>query len=91
MRLNATRYKVSALLGSDVAIKLEYIPQTIIYRANKNTSRDMPVVAFLRPLNPTIKRLLAIRKTGVTIMKTQLLKLNSGKFCALVKLTGNTR
>jgi hypothetical protein len=51
----------------------------------------MPVVDFLYFLKSTIKRLLAIKKMGVTIIKTQLLKLNSGKFWALVKLTGNTR
>jgi len=34
---SGTMYKVSELLGSDVAIKLEIIPQLIRYKENKNT------------------------------------------------------
>jgi hypothetical protein len=68
------------LPGSEVAIKLEYIPQDIIYIENKNTSNAIVVVAFLWFLKLTISKLLAIRKIGVMVIKIQLLKLNSGKF-----------
>jgi hypothetical protein len=79
-RLKAMRYKVKALLGSDVAIKLEYMPHDIIYTENRNTSSAIEAVAFLWLLKLAISKLLTIRKMGVMMMNAQLLKLNSGKF-----------
>jgi len=74
-----------------VAIKLEYMPHDIIYIENKNTRSAIDAVAFLWLLKPAINRLLAIRKSGVMMINTQLLELNSGKFWALVRLTGKTK
>jgi hypothetical protein len=67
------------------------MPHEIIYTENKNTSSAIHADAFLQLLNRANSKLLAIRKKGVIMINTQLLKLNSGKFCALVRLTGKTK
>jgi predicted alpha/beta-fold hydrolase len=73
-----------------VAIKLEYMPQVIMYNENKNTVNAISWVLFFCLLYSIISRLAAIRKKGVITRNTQLLVLNSGKFCALVRLAGKT-
>jgi len=82
---------VKELLGSDVAIKLAYMPQVIIYNANVKTVKAISDVAFLCFLKCIIRKLPSIKKTGVTIINNQLLVLNSGKFCAFVRLTGKAK
>jgi hypothetical protein len=67
------------------------MPHDIIYIENKNTISAIDAVAFLWLLKQAISILLVIKKNGVIMMKTQLLKLNSGKFWALVRLTGKTK
>jgi len=74
-----------------VAIKLEYMPQDMMYIENKNTRSAIPAVAFLWLLKFAMNKLLKIRKTGVMMINTQLLKLNSGKFWARVRLNGKTK
>ena len=44
--INATRYRVMAFLGSEVVMKLEYIPHAIRYSANEKTNRDNMAVDF---------------------------------------------
>jgi hypothetical protein len=67
------------------------MPHDIIYIENKNTISAIDAVAFLWLLKQAISILLAIKKNGVIMMKTQLLKLNWWKFWALVRFTGKTK
>jgi hypothetical protein len=82
---------VSELLGSDVAIKLEYMPQVIIYSENKNTSNAIGLRAFFMLFIVQYQQVAGYQKKRGYDKKTQLLALNSGKFCALVRLAGKIR
>lgn len=56
--ISAIRYKVSAFRGSDVAIKLEYIPHEIRYNADEKTKNDIMAVDLFVFLKLSIRRLL---------------------------------
>ena len=56
--MSAMRYKVSALLGSEVAMKLAYIPQEMMYSENEKIKNDIMAVDSLVFLKFSIRKLL---------------------------------